>query len=151
MRALQSTKRAKQRDSLNISPRLDELSTLKDGWLDGKGLPPAKGNLDWLADSFGKWFDAELRPPYLYPTAEGDIQAEWSFGDWEISLEIDLKGRSAEYQALNLRDNSCDEFALSLESSADWPRLNQALRRLSFSGPTLGAHAPPASGGSLRK
>jgi hypothetical protein len=115
---------------LNTTLRLAELAKLKDGWLDGKGRAAAKEKLDWLASSFHAWFDAGLPLPYLYPTAEGGIQAEWTLSGWEVSLEIDLETQQGDYQAFNLRSDECNEFSLSLRESEGWNHLNEALKQL---------------------
>jgi len=130
MRAVQSIKRVAQPDPLNTTVRLEELARLEDGWLDGKGRAPAKNGLDWLANSFDTRFDASLPLPWLYPTAEGGVQAEWSLNDWEVSLEIDLETQQGIYQALNLKDNSCNESTLFLGKADGWNRLNEALKQI---------------------
>jgi hypothetical protein len=117
-------------DPLDINLRLDELAKLGEGWLDGKGHAATRDQLNWLADAFQLNFDTELSLPYLYPTAEGGVQAEWSLGDWEVSLEVDLNTRKAAYQALNLKDKSCTEATLTLDEQADWGRINSAIKQI---------------------
>ena len=117
-------------DQMNVSLRLTEMAKLEDGWLDGKGRAAAKENLDWLANSFDTWFDADLPLPYHYPTAEGGVQAEWSLGDWEVSLDIDLESRQAAYQALSLTDKACAEATLTLNTQEGWGQLNSALKQI---------------------
>ena len=125
-----SAGRAMPLDPMDIPLRLGELAKLQEGWLDGKGRPAKKEKLDWLADSFGAWFDTELPLPYLDPTAEGGVQAEWSLNDWEVSLEIDLESQQGAYQALHLIDSTCTESTFSLRNPEGWGRLNEALRQL---------------------
>lgn len=117
-------------DPLDVSLRLEQMATLKDGWLDGKGHAPDKDNLTWLADMFDAYFNGDLPLPYLYPTAEGGVQAEWSMNGREISLEIDLEKKLAEFQALNLKDDSCTDFTFSIDDPSAWSQLNDALRQL---------------------
>ena len=109
---------------------LKSLATLQDGWLDGQGRAPAKDKLQWLADAFGANFDTALPLPYLYPTVEGGIQAEWDIRDWSVTLEIDLDAQRGEYRALNLSDQACTDVQLSLADSGGWSQLNQALQGL---------------------
>jgi hypothetical protein len=115
-------------DPLDVVLRLEELATLKNGWLDGKGLAPSEDKLRLLADLFDDYFDQSLPLPHLYPTAEGRVEAEWSRNNWEISLEIDLEKQHGEYQALNVEDNSCTEFTVSLGDQSGWNTLNEELR-----------------------
>ena len=91
-------------DPLDISVRIEELKLLKQGWLDGKGLPPIHDGLDWFAQAFNRDFPLDLPLPYLYPTAEGGLRAEWSNKPHDISLEIDLEARVGSWPALKLDD-----------------------------------------------
>lgn len=117
-------------DPLDVVLRLEELSALKPGWLDGRGtaLPPQ--GLHWLADAFEHYYDTDLTLPYLYPTAEGDIRAEWSFDHHEVSLDVDLETKRGFFHALDLIAESDDEFQTALDSEDGWSVLNQALRSL---------------------
>lgn len=117
-------------DALDVTLRLEQIAALKDGWLDGKGIAPPTDELEWLANAFDANFDADLPLPYLYPTAEGGIQAEWNLNDWSITAEIDLTGHRAGYQALNLKDYTTTELQLNLADREGWGQLNQALKQL---------------------
>lgn len=117
-------------DPLDLTLRLEQIATLKDGWLDGQGHAPASDKLEWLGNAFDSNFDADLPLPYLYPTAEGGIQAEWSLGDWSVTLEINLDAQQGEYQALNLKDQTCAELRISLAHGDGWTQLNQALKQV---------------------
>jgi hypothetical protein len=118
-------------DALDVTLRLEQISALNDGWLDGKGLAPAKDKLlEWLANEFDANFDADLPLPYLYPTPEGGIQAEWTINDWSVTFEINLIEQRGEYQALNLRDHSCTELQIPLSKREGWNQLNEALKQL---------------------
>jgi hypothetical protein len=114
-------------DALDVAARLEELSALKDGWLDGKGKALDNIGLAWLTSSFDFLYDNRLPLPHLYPTAEGGIQAEWSFNSWEISLEIDLINKTGEYQELNVATNKSDETKLNLAENEGWTDLNSRL------------------------
>ena len=117
-------------DRLDVTLRLEQMASLKDGWLDGKGIAPDKDKLTWLADLFDAHFDGNLPLPYLYPTAEGGVQAEWTLNGYEVSLEIDLENKQAQYQALNLKDDTCSELTFSLADQDGWSQLNEALKQL---------------------
>lgn len=130
LKSIESVEHISQLDPLDVAARMDELAELKDGWLDGKGLAPERLALDWLAHSFELNFNPELPLPYLYPTAEGGVQAEWSMTDWEVSLEIDLQYKTAEYHAMNLATHACEEFALDLSLEESWGRLNAVIQQL---------------------
>jgi hypothetical protein len=117
-------------DPLDVTLRLEQISALKNGWLDGKGLAPSKDKLEWLADAFDTNFDSDLPLPYLYPTAEGGVQAEWGLNDWAVTLEINLENEQGEYQALNLKNQTCTDRVIALAERDGWTQLNQALKQL---------------------
>jgi hypothetical protein len=117
-------------DPLDTALRLEQIAQLKDGWLDGKGTAPTKDKLDWLNAAFEAGFSPELPLPYLYPTAEGGIQAEWSLHDWSVTLEINLETQIGEYQALNLKDQTSTDLQFHLGEPGGWEQLNQALKQI---------------------
>ena len=119
---------------MDMPARLEELAELKEGWLDGKGQALDPSGLTWLFTSFETLYDSALPLPYLYPTVEGSIQAEWTLGEWEISLEIVLLQKRADYHALNLVSNECRETNLDLSAPEGWQELSEALKVLSSGG-----------------
>lgn len=129
LRRVESGEQGRMLDPLDIPARLDELRTLKDGWLDGKGLAPSAAGLDWLAAAFEQHYPDDLALPRLFPTAEGGIQAEWSVETWEISLEIDIQRRIAEWHSLDVQSGADAERPLNLDCSEDWQWLAGEIRR----------------------
>jgi hypothetical protein len=107
--------------------RLEELSNLENGWLNAEGTGIEKENLNWFADIFENNYNAALPLPYLYPTPSGGIQAEWSFDDWDMSLNIDLDNKSGFYQALHHNSGGGIEERFDLTKYDDWQKLNQNL------------------------
>ena len=127
LKEIESVEHISPLDPLDVTLRLEALAALRDGWLDGKGLAPNHTGMDWLATTFEDNFDTSLVLPYLYPTPEGGIQAEWSLGAWEISLEINLVTHKAEYQAANIQSDAVTELELNLDLNETWQKLNQEL------------------------
>jgi hypothetical protein len=119
-------------DPLDIEIRLEELALLQDGWLDGKGRALDRASLIRLAQAFDEGFRPDLPLPYLYPTPEGGVQAEWTLGLWEVSLEIALPNWVAEYQAVHTISGETREQALLLaaQDGSGWAALNEALTQL---------------------
>lgn len=107
-------------DPLDVPARLDELRSLKAGWLDGEGVAPSGEGLDWLSEAFELNYPDELPLPYLYPTLEGGIQAEWSMGEIEASLEIDLVARRGDWAAVDLTTDEEASRDLDLSEPEDW-------------------------------
>ncbi len=121
-------------DPLDVAARLEEFYALKDGWLDGKGLAPSREGLDWFANTFESHYPEDLPLPYLYPTGEGGIQAEWALGGYEISLEVDLGSKRAAWQDLNMATDAEQDRNLNLTEAADWNWMVEQIRTLSAEG-----------------
>ncbi|MBS0407274.1 MAG: hypothetical protein JSS17_13130 [Proteobacteria bacterium] len=127
-RDIESVERVSLLDPLDVGLRIEDFFDLRDGWLDGKGLAPPSDGLHWLQHAFGADYSSELRLPYLYPTPEGGVRAEWSTPESEISLDIDLNTRNASYHALDLRTDTTDEVQLNLGGDIGWRELDRRLR-----------------------
>ena len=117
-------------DPLDIAIRLEELRLLKDGWLEGGGRALSHKGLDWLSRSFKQHYPEDLPLPYLFPTEEGGVQAEWSLGPKEVSLEIELSSRSGEWHTLDMETNEVSERTLNLEDAGDWKWLVEQIRQM---------------------
>ena len=104
----------------DIRAQLDELRLLKDGWLEGEGTSPPKPSLDWLEDAFDRLFPDDAPLPHLYPTETGDVQAEWSIGSIEISLDLNLGTHSGEWHALDTETGGLEERTLNGDDNSDW-------------------------------
>ena len=131
-KAFESVEHITPLDPLDIETRLEELAQLQIGWLDGKGQAPDRTALKLLAQAFDDFFAPDLPLPYLYPTAEGGVQAEWALGNWDVSLEISLPTLCAEFQALHFESGTTRELdiALSVTNGNGWATLNQTLADL---------------------
>jgi len=104
----------------DIEARIQELKSLQDGWLDGKGKAPNKDELEWFCDVFENQYPEKLPLPFIYPTPEGGLQLEWTLQDKEISLEIDLYTHEAEWHLLDLSSGE-DEFQeLDMNADKSW-------------------------------
>lgn len=112
-------------DPLDIAARLAEFKRLKVGWLDGKGVPPPHAGLDWLAGAF---ITSDVPLPYLFPTPEGRVLAEWSLPPWAPSVEIDLVGKSGDWHAVNLDTDVEEARTLDLTNPNDWEWLAERVR-----------------------
>ena len=117
-------------ESLDIPARLDEFRDMKDGWLEGEGVAPSLDGLDWLAVTFDRHFPNDLPLPYLYPTPEGGVQAEWSLSANEISLEVDLVTRQGAWHQLDMNTNADDARKLNLDDVEDWTWVVAEIRKM---------------------
>ena len=116
--------------AFNFGTQLAELRQTRDGWLEGKGLAPPGSGLDWLADAFARNFPEEAPLPHLYPTETGGVQAEWSLGPNEVTLEVNLETRSGEWHALNMDTGADSERTLNCEDGDDWKCLVDQIKAM---------------------
>jgi hypothetical protein len=75
----------------DFKKRLTEFLTYKEGWLDGKGHKFEAQDLEKIKN----WLDpllqeSDLPAPFLYPSPDKEIIAEWSLGFWEVACVFDL-------------------------------------------------------------
>ena len=113
---------------MNLGARIEELKLLKPGWLDGTGVPPAHGGLAWLNRAFDEYYPEELPRPYLFPTPEGHVLAEWSLRPRSITLQIDLSARSGDWHALDLVTDAEETRELDLREPECWQWLARRIR-----------------------
>lgn len=116
-------------DPLDVPARLDELRHMEDGWLDGGGKAPSHQGLDWLSDSFQRNFPDELPLPYLYPTPEGGIEAEWSLGKHSVILEFHLDTHQGDWLQFSKKseDEGYPPHSLDLDKIEEWHWLATAI------------------------
>ena len=119
------------RTGLGIRTQLDSMRTMKDGWLEGGGVAPSPGGLDWLDEAFARHYPEGSPRPHLYPTEDGGVQAEWSLTHWRVSLEINLKSRCGNWFALNLETDDVDERQLRCDEASHWQWLVRRIHDLS--------------------
>ncbi len=81
--------------------RLEEISSTPEGWYDGENPAPTGASIAAMRDFLEMVCMLPIPMPYLYPTPEGGIVAEWSVGSWEASAEIDLDGSVLTLNAVN--------------------------------------------------
>ena len=107
-------------DNLDVGVQVDELRLVKDGWLEGGGKAPSPEGLGWLLDVFDRHYPDDAPLPYLYPTETGGVQAEWSLGLREASLEVNLETHFGDWHVLDLHSNEVQERTLNCDSDDDW-------------------------------
>ena len=111
-----------------IMEQVQSLQALQDGWLDGEGRAFTDEELAWssrLLDGIVSGFD--LATPYIYPTPEGGVRAEWSRPQWEISAELDWEKKHSEVRAVRLDADEIRERSFSLAEAGQEVRLGSFL------------------------
>ena len=114
-------------DPLDIFAQIENLRSLKDGWLDGEGKAPDHKELERFAQLFDKHWIESLPLPYIYPTCEGGIQAEWWIGRYTISLAVEFPSQKSYYHQIHLDTKEDFDMELNLSSHAGWETLKNML------------------------
>ena len=127
----------------DVATRIEELRVLTNGWLDGAGLALSSDGLDWFSLSFDEIYPPDMVLPYLYPTPEGNLLAEWSIGDNSCSLEVILTTRQAEFHNLDLKTHNDSAQTIDLTEQNGWQSLVQVLRDLQPLDPNVLQSKPP--------
>lgn len=115
---------------LDVPARLDEFKSMKDGWLEGEGIAPSHNGLDWLSSKFTQFFSNESNLPYIYPTPEGNVEAEWGIGTQSVILEIDIENHTGHWLQCDDATDEESERNLKLDDDADWAWSVSAIRRM---------------------
>lgn len=114
----------------DIDARLELLAGLEDGWLDGEGERLDPDRLHEIGELLERMTSSRgLPPPYLYPTSEGNIQAEWTFGNWEVSLTFQVSHGAVVGMAVNVETDADDEIEISLNSEGAVRQLGDFVMR----------------------
>jgi hypothetical protein len=117
------------REALDIDKRLATLAELGDGWLDGSGLAVAEHTLARLAALLKEAEGQGLSRPYLYPTPEGTVQAEWSFPDAEVSALFDHEVHTASCVGVQTKSGAHLDEDIDLRDTAGLKKLAKFVAR----------------------
>ena len=68
--------------STTLDARLDELATLRDGWLWNDGIAPTPRAIATARAVLGRLAaeHPDVPRPRVYPTPDGEVSAEWTIG-----------------------------------------------------------------------
>jgi len=115
----------------DVTFRLDELSELKGGWHDGDGVELNKSDLKSIAVLFSEYYGEHLSDPYIYPMLDGGVVAEWSVGgSIDLSLEINIKDKTAIFEQVDLEGENDAREELDLSISQSWDTINEKVSQL---------------------
>lgn len=65
------------------------------------------GKLEKFADLFTSLVvGLGLPTPYIYPSKPGNVRAEWSGVDWEVTLDVNLQASTASALAVGIHESS---------------------------------------------
>ncbi len=98
-----------------IDRQIAALASLEDGWYDETSRKYEPDELRCAARLLGSVCDTFRLPiPYIYPTPDGLVRAEWSSDKAEVILNIDLCGKTADAIAALVGPDDVDELTVQL-------------------------------------
>lgn len=95
-----------------LQKQFDRLRSLKDGWLEPESKPLDRLMLERF-ESHLSLVEKEVGCPHMYPTAESEARAEWSWGLWEASLTTSLVDQTYLLEAFNVDTRQNAEHVVS--------------------------------------
>lgn len=100
-----------------LEKRIAEIGQLSDGWFESNSPHLDRGGLR----KFEKFLNRVLAggglpTPYVYPTPEGDAQAEWSLPTWEVSAAVTLASGALHLHATHLDSNLSRDVETTIDS-----------------------------------
>lgn len=102
----------------SLQRQTELLAALDNGWYAESSRKYDPAELQWLTTLLGSAMAAfKLPTPYVYPTPEGRVRAEWSTNDSEVVVNVDLRGRTAEMIAGNVKSGATAELSIALPDS----------------------------------
>jgi hypothetical protein len=116
-------------DPLDIFVQIETLRNLEDGWLDGEGKAPPLDGIKWFTECFDQYYWHELRLPYLYPTEDGGICAEWVIEPLDMSLDIDLTTRRGYWHVTDFTTRCFEERDIDLNQPDSWNWLCEQIKQ----------------------
>ncbi len=76
-----------------IRARIAMISGLRAGWIgEEEGEPFDAAFLSSVKETLERMVSLGATVPFVYPTEDSEIQAEWSRGNWEISVTFEPRG-----------------------------------------------------------
>ena len=113
-----------------ISDRLEYLSTVEDGWYEGRGVALDKAGLVWLDQRMAEHYvDTDSPLPFLCPSVDGGVIGEWMLERHTCVIEIDLDARTGSWVDVEMESgDGIEEQILDLDSADGWRWLIDRLR-----------------------
>jgi len=110
-----------------VKERIDNILELKDGWYDNdSGTAFNKLHLLTFQNLFLENFNKDLQLPYIFPMIDGDIQLEWTLGDRNIELEVNIETLNSVLYYFDSKTDS--DLNISLKEKDGWLLLNDLIK-----------------------
>ncbi len=109
-----------------VGDQVESLRSLPDRWFDDDSRQYDAGALEWLGKLLGAVQEAFGFPtPYVYPTPEGQIRAEWPGSGWEVIVNVDLQKKEATLTAVKLGSDRVEEDHVAFTQAGGESRLGK--------------------------
>lgn len=120
---------------LTVAEQLAGLEKLPVGWFHPGSPAFDSTQIEYARDFLEVLIDANGFPiPWLYPTPEGEIRAEWERDGREWILELDTTARKALVMVVHLTESDSAEEEIRLDDPAGSLRLSRFLTQHGLSG-----------------
>lgn len=114
-----------------IPAQVERLRQLRPGWLTPDTPTPDPAGLDWLQQQYEQHYPDDAALPALFPTEDGNVQAEWRLGRWGAELVTDLANHRGLWgTSLPQPPYQGEERTLNLDDPSDWNWLANRLAQL---------------------
>jgi hypothetical protein len=98
-----------------IDERIDEMTALKPGWLEGEGRQISALSIEKARRVLPDLLGRDVPRPRIFPTVGGGVQAEWILADTEVGVTFEADG--AVYAIIvNLSTGEAEELDASVEA-----------------------------------
>ena len=101
-----------------IAAQLDQISSLVDGWYEGRGVAPAPVKLALISECLGSYYPENVPLPVIVPTPEGDLLFEWKAAG-DPSLDVHLESLTGEFHVFNDKGDDV-EASFALQTEGGW-------------------------------
>jgi hypothetical protein len=103
---------------IEAARRLDAMSELTDGWLDGEGSAVSGRVVGFVRDVLSDVSEDTIKDIRIFPTEPGGLRLEWQRYSTEFSLDFNADG-SISYDDVDLETGSATERTLSFDDLDD--------------------------------
>lgn len=119
---------------LTVAEQLAGLAQLPQGWFLPGSPAFAPRDIEYARELLEGLLESGFPVPWIYPTPEGEVRAEWEGNGWEWILEIDKPGGKAKAYAVHLEGDDSAEEEIGLDGPSAALRLSLFLSRHGLSG-----------------
>ena len=111
-------------DRNDVPTQLEKFEGYRDGWMNGEGKGFLINDLNWMSKQFDEYYSRELLLPITFPRLDGGIEFQWKIKNHDITLDVNLKDKTAYLNYLDTITTSDEDLNFNLDNANDWKELN---------------------------